>query len=460
MYELSCPSCRHTIRLSFVRPGAVAACAGCGRPFPVKTDYYRRVAPTAEAGVDGSDALLPAVSVAAKPAVAAAPANAGVGAGSVGNGGGAATIADNAATLTPGSAPTKASGSRPMLPPVTPPSPAGKSAPALPAIALMTSTPTPPATPGVRPAQPAARPAAAPSPASSSPAAPALPRSRSRFALLALLGLLFVLVLAVTAASIVLLRSAEPEPAPAPVPVKAPDEPVAKPPVPGPPLSSEPDIPLGRPEAIGAAKWSVANAGKKYAAPAQADKTIRVEDLRPMTADRSLVYVARLSVAGSEIYEFVTVDFTAIDKDGAILGVASVKVPMLSGRQSQAEATIPDSARPKIARVECGVTPGPQVRRPVKFDEVVVEKLSGSTAPGVKLTTYNPVDQPLRRCMFLIRGFDDRGALVGQWVVTHERQTGPAKRVDLAIVLPREATASISAWTAIGVGVVEAPAAP
>lgn len=458
MYELTCPSCRHTIRLSFVRPGAVAACAGCGRPFPVKNDYYRRVAPASEAGGDGSDALLPAVNTAAARPAPVAQASAAP----PGNGAGAATIADNAPTLAPTVGGAKPGGSRPMLPPVTPASPS-KSAPALPAV-TPGGSPTPPASPGVRPAQPSPRAApgtpGAPSPASK--ATPTAPRSRSRAVLLALLGALMLLTIAVAVVSFAMMHEPAPAPKPEPArPVNAPpDAPVAKPPVPGPALSAEPNIPLGRPESIAPATWSSADAGKKYAAPAKADKSVRVEELKPMTADRSLVYVARLNVVGPEFYEYATVEFTAIDKAGAVLGAASVKVPMLSGRQSQAEATIPDAVRAKIDRVECAVTPGPVVRQPTQFDDVLVEKLSGSSTPGMKLLTYNPIDRPLRRSLFLVRGFDDRGALVGQWVVSHEKQIPPAGRVELAIILPRETIAGISAWTAIGVGVIEPPAGP
>ena len=59
MYELNCPACKHTVRRTFLRPGAQAVCSNCAHRFSIARENVKRLAAVpADTGQDRDNPLL------------------------------------------------------------------------------------------------------------------------------------------------------------------------------------------------------------------------------------------------------------------------------------------------------------------------------------------------------------------------------------------------------------------
>ncbi len=91
----------------------------------------------------------------------------------------------------------------------------------------------------------------------------------------------------------------------------------------------------------------------------------------------------------------------------------------------------------------------------VHFDEAVVQPAGDGNRTAIRVTAYNPVDDPLARAVFAIHALDDDGRLVGRWRAAWPEPISPRQRVEFTArptLPPAQAHVEIVRWRVVGVG--------
>jgi len=86
------------------------------------------------------------------------------------------------------------------------------------------------------------------------------------------------------------------------------------------------------------------------------------------------------------------------------------------------------------------------------FPNVISEPISDGSRTAIRITAFNPLDNQINRCVFVIRAFDERDATVAQWRVVLDRKIGSQQRVEFAALTPVESHWSIHTWEVVGAG--------
>lgn len=436
MYELTCPYCRHVASSSFVRKGAMARCAQCGRDYLIKAETYRRTA----AEVPESLEALSATAATAPPAQAAAPPP-------------AAPARPAPATPTVRATPLPPAASNPGSTP--PPTQAG-------------GTPARPA-PARPPAGDSPRPAPAPvlDPGAPNPNAPPpdpdvvrvlARRARkrqinpaARWLILFLLLSVFVVVVLVkyheaqkrSQEGLNPLVGAETRPA---IPASQPahnnlppvDQRVAI-------LNAE-ALPL-------AGKWFSADEPAKFNTP-DPMIVLRKENVARLP-DAGSYYEAEVVAQTFEFIETATVHLALVDANDHVFARTRLTLVLLNSQRSvPLRVDIPTELVNRTSRVDARIEAGPRLPGGVLFDDTLVEPVSAKKGFAVKITAYNPLTQPLKRALFLLTARDDKGRAVGQWQATWTQPIGSRQRVEFQSFIGAENAADWH-WEVAAAGTTE-----
>lgn len=441
MFELTCPSCKNTTRLAFVRPGAVASCAGCKRTYAIKADHFKKLAPQpVESGI--IDATDPLVS-------------------------GAAPVAGNSAS--------------PAFP-----AELGGETPSNPAVPAAAAPPKPASRPPFRPPAPAPKqPAITPAPPA---AAPPRRRRRRRSALLLAFTVLAIL-LGLGAVAVTVYRvthttepapAAPPEPAaalnpagagptiaPSPRPAETPSvvaAPPSQPVTPTPPTppaaldAADDDTALSRPPRnFPAPTW--AEVPRNFKAPrTDPNSPIQLRDDRIADDNTGKAgFTARVVVQGKELFESTRIHLALFDAKDVPLAKLTLSVPLLGAGASQTiRVNLPDEKpeRPAngVRRVAWWVEPGESHTGQTPLGSVHMET-DNTSRRTIRLLAFNPSDQMLGKVFFVLRKRDTQLGEAAQWLAVHDKPVPGKQRIECRVIIPGSSEFKTDSWDVTGVGV-------
>lgn len=439
MYELTCPYCRNVAKSSFVRKGAMARCAQCGRDYLIKPETYRRLV----AAADGSE---PAESLVSAVPAAAGGAQSSTAGTSVPAAGGAKPAAPSSGRSSPvlpsvRATPLQDGASRQAAARPAPPdtnrsssvaSPASASSPA-----SSISAPTPPPAPAVvlPPPMPSPPPPQGPPPDPDVVRVLAR-RARRRRTNPAALWLIFFLLLAVfVAVAMIAYTEVQRQKLAATLAARSPDfhqdRSASQPAAAAPKLAPvDPQIAIVVAERLPlVGRWFAADEPVK---PAQRDALV---ELRRENIGRDgeggSYFEAEVVAQSFEFVETATVNLGLVDENDRVFARTRMNLVLLnSQRSAPVRVEIAKELFHRTARVDARVTAGPKLPGGVLFEDTLIEPVSAKKGFAVKVTAYNPLTQPLNRALFLFTARDARGRAVGQWRANWAQSIGPRQRVE------------------------------
>lgn len=410
MYELICPDCKHVMKTPFARVGAVATCPQCKRRFPVSAETLRRVV-----NPQPTDAL----SASVEPAAATPP------------------------------APPRGPAADPPKPPPRPPAPAIKPAASGPVGADLLDDDE---------LDSEADDVAALATAANAGMSKGARRQRQhqrdihrrQQGPIILLSLFFLLLAGGITAAVFYFRNQQVREGRAPLATSN----DAPPPTPTDALNL--NLTLLTPERVPRSQWEPINEpGFAFSRP---NVAIKIENDRTVLDENDRrVLEADVKLSRFGVLEQASIVVTLVDDSGTGYARASCALRNLTAnRAARVRLPIPQEYFARLGRVDLKA----------EFDEhyffadnaafddrdLILNVVPYGERTRLEIKTYNPIQAPLERAMFLVKAFNKSDRELGAWVLRWNDPIGERQPVQFAVMVPLK-PAEITRWEVVGEGV-------
>ncbi|MCX5662454.1 MAG: hypothetical protein NTW19_22465, partial [Planctomycetota bacterium] len=156
-----------------------------------------------------------------------------------------------------------------------------------------------------------------------------------------------------------------------------------------------------------------------------------------------------------EFIETATVFLALVDENDRVFARTRLTLVLLnSQRPIPLRVDIPSALFRRTSRVDSRIETGPKLPGGVLFDDTLVEPVAAKKGFAVKVTSFNPLTQPLKRALFVLTARDERGRAVGQWQANWNQTIGPRQRVEFQSFINAE-NAEDWHWEAAAAGATE-----
>ena len=408
MYELTCPSCQHKVRLAFLRVGAMVACRQCAHRYQVQAEHIRRrVTVPADTGVDADNPLLLGYPVERPPAP-----------------------------------------QRPARPKGRKSKEAAGDDGGIPISELVGQ---PKAELFLRPIQPVLKYEEPSEDVARVIARNRAQRGRGRQVLwFAVIGAALLVALV-----IFLVAGGGTDPGAGEVSSGS------KSPAGGtrPGGGARAPLPRVAAEPLATSVWKQVDETIRRGMPASSVSLVN-DKIAPGLSGRS-VYLADLKVEAAGVIESADLHLMLLGADGRVF--ARNKVPLMllaadategAGRHPVA-VPIPQKMAERTSKVVSWVKVEKEMVDGAMFDGVVTELIGRGRDRQLDLTARNPLSRPLLSAVFFIRAFNRRNETVARWRVDLDRRVGVGQSVSVSVQVQTEPEWAIDDWEVVGAGAAE-----
>jgi hypothetical protein len=420
MYELTCPACQHTLKLPFVRIGAMAVCRSCAHRFAVQAENIRRlVTVPADTGLDADNPLLLGYPVEKPPSPAGPPSRPKMRkAASASSSSSSSAYTSDDLTAMPISEMMGQPRAELMLTPIQP--------------VMKHEDP-------------------------SDEVARVIARHRTeRLMARRLLGAgIFVAIVLVVAITVVLWRARGPGRTDAP--------PQRRKQVNRPPGKTVPELTKVTATALPTSGWK-----RDHKTVTRSPFSI-VElvngRLAPAGAGRH-VYYAQVRVDAVGVVETAILHLMLVDRGGYVFATNEIPLMLLKAagggnhRPQSISVDIPRDFYAGAAGVKTWVQVKTQPRELTMFERIAVEsKSAGPTRQQLTIKASNPSDQALPGAVFFVRAIDLERRTLARWRVDWDQQVEAGRAFSFDAVIETDVEMSIAEWEVLGAA-LPAPQVP
>jgi hypothetical protein len=152
-----------------------------------------------------------------------------------------------------------------------------------------------------------------------------------------------------------------------------------------------------------------------------------------------------------------TAVLTLVDQEGTAYARIAWPLRLLTAkRAARLGVPIPDDLFARLDTVDCKmeVDPSQRVAGGAPFENPILEPRAMGARTGLEVRTYNPLQTPLSRAIFLVTAYDAQENQIGAWLLNWRDPVGGKQPVKFAAMLPLH-TRDVARWAIAGEGVPE-----
>ncbi len=174
------------------------------------------------------------------------------------------------------------------------------------------------------------------------------------------------------------------------------------------------------------------------------------------------VYVARIKAGGMNVTEKAIIHLMLVDENGLIFAKHDMPAMLLSGHPTAQEPrpmriAVPQRLAERTKRVASWIEPTQLLQGGAMFNKVLYEPVRSGSHTALKITAFNPLGTAMQRAVFYIRAFNDRGETINRWSVQWNHGIDPRQRVEFAALMQVQESWQVTTWEVFGAGGLNSP---